>query len=339
MSALLAALLAAAPAAPVPVPALGPNLERFAYPYPVERFGARAQGEAVEMVYMDVPAEGTPNGHVALLLHGKNFCGATWEGTARALAKAGYRVIIPDQIGFCKSSKPTGFQYSFAQLAELTRRLLDDRHVERAVVVGHSMGGTVAVRLALLYPGWVERLVLVNPLGLTDRVAQGVPYADLDALMLEEATTDAESIRRYQLANYYHGTWRPEYDRWVTMLAGMYAGRGRDTVIAAQARTSEMIATQPVAYELGRLRVPVTFPDRHEGPDRVRQGARARGTARFDPADSGGGGCGGGEGAARARRPAGRTGPCAAGGGSCALRGDVAGDARGAGPVRRAWTR
>ena len=57
------------------------------------------------MAYMDVkPA--APNGHIVVLLHGKNFCAATWQGTIATLTAAGYRVIAIDQIGFCKSSKP-----------------------------------------------------------------------------------------------------------------------------------------------------------------------------------------------------------------------------------------
>ncbi len=65
------------------------------------------------MAFLDWPATATPNGTTVVLLHGKNFCAATWGDTARGLAAAGYRVIAPDQIGFCKSSKPTGYQYSF----------------------------------------------------------------------------------------------------------------------------------------------------------------------------------------------------------------------------------
>jgi pimeloyl-ACP methyl ester carboxylesterase len=54
-----------------------------------------------------------PNGRTAVLLHGKNFCAATWESTIRTLTQAGYRVVAPDQIGFCKSSKPRQYQFSF----------------------------------------------------------------------------------------------------------------------------------------------------------------------------------------------------------------------------------
>ena len=87
----------------------------------------------------------------------------------------------------------------------------------------------------------------------------GVPYADLGVLRAEEAKTDAASIKAYQLRTYYHGEWRPAYDRWVAMLAGQYASPDGDVVRDAQARLSDMIQTQPVAAELPRLTMPVSL--------------------------------------------------------------------------------
>src|SRR3954467_5914080 len=93
------------PPATDPGPAYGMQLEGFAYPWPVVLYRFRSQGQDLQMAYMDIkPAR--PNGRVAVLLHGKNFCAATWQATITGLADAGYRVIAPDQIGFCKSSKP-----------------------------------------------------------------------------------------------------------------------------------------------------------------------------------------------------------------------------------------
>ncbi|MFV1920005.1 alpha/beta hydrolase [Sphingomonas sp. MJ1 (PH-R8)] len=240
-------------------PDFGANLERFDYPYPVRWFETRAQGEAVRMAYLDVAPTAAANGTTVVLLHGKNFCAATWGETIGDLAARGYRVIAPDQIGFCKSSKPAGFQYSFHALASLTSALLDRAGAGRVVLVGHSTGGVLATRFALLYPKRLSQLVLVNPLGLNDTLAEGVPYTPLDGLRAEEAKTDAGSIKAYQLRNYYHGQWRPAYDRWVAMLAGQYASAEGDTVREAQARLSDMIETQPVAAELSRVAVPVTL--------------------------------------------------------------------------------
>jgi pimeloyl-ACP methyl ester carboxylesterase len=57
-------------------------------------------------------------------------------------------VIAPDQMGFGKSSKPFGYQYSFALLAQHTRALLASLGIERCAVLGHSTGGMLAVRYA-----------------------------------------------------------------------------------------------------------------------------------------------------------------------------------------------
>lgn len=247
--------IAAAPAAPP----LGANLENFAYPLPVKWFETVSQSGPVRMAWLDVGPTAAANGRTIVLLHGKNFCAATWADTATALAARGYRVIVPDQVGFCKSSKPAGYQYSFHAMAELTRALLDHAGAGPVILVGHSTGGILAARFALLHPDRVARLVLLNPLGLNDTLAQGVPYADLARLRADEARTDAASIKAYQLRSYYHGEWRPAYDRWVAMLAGQYAGPDGDIVRDAQARLSDMIQTQPIAAELPRLAVPVTL--------------------------------------------------------------------------------
>lgn len=237
----------------------GPRLEGFDYPYPVHTFALESQQQKLEMAYLDVPAGGTPNGRTAVLLHGKNFCAATWRDTITALTQAGYRVIAPDQIGFCKSSKPAGYQYSLAQLAANTHALLQQLGIERASVVGHSMGGMLAIRYALLFPASVERLALVDPIGLEDWKAEGVPWRSVDAWYAGELKTDFSSIQRYQREVYYGGDWKPEYEHWARMQAGMYAGPGKQAVAWSQALTSDMVFNQPVVYELSRLAVPTTL--------------------------------------------------------------------------------
>ena len=239
-------------------PDFGPMLERFTYPWPVQTMEVDVAGTPAQMAFMDVAAP-RPNGRSVVLLHGKNFCGATWESSVRALTGAGYRVLVPDQIGFCKSSKPRAAQYSFEMMAELTRRLMQSRGIAKASIVGHSFGGMLAMRYAIMFPETVERLVLVNPLGLKDRSEEGLPYVDVDTLWAGEKKTSYATIKAYQLENYYHGAWKPAYDRWVWMQAGMYAGAGRDQVALAQAKTSEIIKTQPVAHELYRIAPPTTL--------------------------------------------------------------------------------
>jgi pimeloyl-ACP methyl ester carboxylesterase len=257
LSVAAAALLAAtfAHAQQPAVPALGPQLEKFTYPHEVKRLPLKTQGQTLSMAYMDIPAD-KPNGRTAVLLHGKNFCGATWEGTIDALRAEGYRVIVPDQIGFCKSSKPADYQYSFHQLAHNTRTLLNELGIERSIVIGHSMGGMLAARYALQYPDATQALVMVNPLGLEDWKAKGVPYRTIDAWYQSELKTSFEGIKKYQLNTYYAGQWKPEYDKWVAMSAGMYVGEGKERVAWNQALTYDMIYTQPVVHEFGQIKPP-----------------------------------------------------------------------------------
>ncbi|HEY3458031.1 MAG TPA: alpha/beta hydrolase [Bryobacteraceae bacterium] len=251
---LLALVLLAAPL--VIAQSYGPRLEGFTYPWPVTLYRFESQNQSLEMAYMDVkPAR--PNGRTAVLLHGKNFCAATWKATISALTDAGYRVIAPDQIGFCKSSKPERYQFTFEQLAGNTHALLTSLGIHRAIIMGHSTGGMLAIRYALMYPSEVEHLVLVDPIGLEDWRARGVPWQSVDVLYQRELKTSAERIRSYERATYYAGTWDPAYERWVQMLAGMYRGPGRARVAWDSALLYDMIYTQPVIYEFGSLRMPV----------------------------------------------------------------------------------
>ena len=253
------------------VASYGPQLEGFSYPHPIQRFEFSSQGQPMSMAFMDIAPTAKANGRSVVLLHGKNFCGATWERTIGVLTHAGYRVIAPDQIGFCASTKPRQYQFSFHQLAANTHALLKSRGVERATIIGHSMGGMLAARYALSHPQAVEQLVLVNPIGLEDWQAEGVPYATIDELYQSEQNTSFETIKAYQQRYYYNGKWQPEYDRWVGMLAGMYAGEGREMVMRNQAQTSEMLFTQPVVHEFGRIAAPTLLLI--GGKDRTAPGA------------------------------------------------------------------
>ncbi len=255
--ALLVALAAVLPAiAANDRPAYGPQLQGFDYPWPVSHFAFTSQGVAMDMAYMDVkPA--APNGRTVVVLHGKYFCAATWQGTIAALVGAGYRVIAPDQVGFCKSTKPAHYQYSLQQLAGNTRALLASLAIKRSVVIGHSMGGMLGMRYALMYPEAVDKLVLVDPIGLEDWKAKGVPWQSVDAWYRQELKTTADGLRNYERATYYAGRWEPKFERWVQMLAGLYRGPGHEIVAWNAALVDDMVSTQPVVYELQNISVPV----------------------------------------------------------------------------------
>jgi pimeloyl-ACP methyl ester carboxylesterase len=237
-------------------PEYGPELQGFDYPYTVKHFAFESQGKSLQMGYMDVAAHGKANGRSVVLMHGKNFCGATWDRSIKALSEAGYRVIAPDQIGFCTSSKPDSYQYSFQQLATNTQQLLKALGIQKASVLGHSTGGMLATRYALQYPEQVEQLALVNPIGLEDWKALGVPYRTVDQWYARELKLNADGIRTYERNTYYGGRWKPEFDRWVDMLAGLNKGPGHTQVAWNSALIYDMIFTQPVYYEFKDLKMP-----------------------------------------------------------------------------------
>ena len=237
-------------------PVYGPELQGFDYPYPVRDYAFDSQRQGLHTAYMDVAPTGRPNGRTAVLLHGKNFCAATWRDTIAKLVDAGFRVIAPDQIGFCKSSKPEAYQFSFRQLAQNTHDLLASLGIERATIIGHSTGGMLAAYYALLYPAATEQLVMVDPVGLEDWTAKGVPPISIEQWVARDLKTTAETIRAYETSTYYAGRWEPRYEVWVQMLAGMYRGAGRDRVAWNSALIYDMIMTEPVVYRLGDIKVP-----------------------------------------------------------------------------------
>lgn len=236
-------------------PAYDAMLTGYAYPFEVRQHPLTAQRQKLEMAYMDVRPE-RPNGKTVLLLHGKNFSGAYWDRTIRALTAGGYRVIVPDQIGFGKSSKPEHFQFTFQELATHNRSLLDALGVSKVSVVGHSMGGMLAMRFALMYRDLVERLALVNPIGLEDW-KRLVPYRTIEESYRAELQATPESVRKYMQENYFAGEWRPEYDALTEIQAGWLRGPDRERMAWISALTSDMIFTQPILYEDWDLKLPM----------------------------------------------------------------------------------
>ena len=228
------------------------SMEGYDYPYPVHFLPINIEGQDLKMAYMDVTPAGKSNGRAVLLLHGKNFFGAYWKDTISALAQQGYRVIVPDQIGFGKSSKPN-IHYSFHQLASNTKRLVESLGVQRLAVVGHSMGGMLATRFALMYPAAVSHLILENPIGLED-YRELVPYLPLDQAYKNELNATEQGIRAYNKS--YYVNWKPEYDAFfATVALRMRLSGEYPRQALSAALTYQMIYEQPVCHEFADLRV------------------------------------------------------------------------------------
>ena len=146
---------------------LGIALEGWPYPGPVKFLPVLAAGQPVRMAYMDFVPSGPSNGRAIFLLHGKNFDSSYWPGPIGWRRDAGFRAIVPDQVGFNKSAKPD-IDYSFEFLATNTMSLADALGLGQITVLGQSMGGMLAVRMASMYPERIQQLMLEDPIGLVD---------------------------------------------------------------------------------------------------------------------------------------------------------------------------
>ena len=228
-------------------------LSNYNYPFEVNFLNISSQGKTLKMAYMFLP--GDKNKPVVTLLHGKNFNGAYWEQTAKLLNSKGYNVLMPDQIGFGKSSKPTDYQYSFSALALNTKSLLAHLKVERSIIIGHSMGGMLASRFALNHSENTTKLILINSIGL-ENYLRYVEYKDIDFFYQSELKKTPEKIIAYQRKNYYDGAWNSSYEALTLPLSGWTQGPDRKLIAYVNALTYDMIFNQPVIEELKYLTVP-----------------------------------------------------------------------------------
>lgn len=110
-------------------------------------------------------------GPAVVFLHGSGSgaCGhSNFKNNYPQLVKNGYRVILPDLIGFGYSDKPDNIEYPLDLFVECVKQTLDHAGVAKYTLVGNSLGGAVALKFALDYPQHVEKLVLMAPGGLND---------------------------------------------------------------------------------------------------------------------------------------------------------------------------
>ena len=234
---------------------LGIGIEGWPYPYPVHLFGVVNGGQPLRMAYMDVAPTAPANGRTAVLLHGKNFSSDYWANVISDLTALGTRVVVPDQIGFNKSSKPD-LDYSFDTLSADTLALLDHLGVAGPVdLVGHSTGGMLAVRFALLHPERVRRLALEDPIGLEDyRV--NIPPQTIATLTAAELKQTPASYRAF-IARYFVVYPKEKQEVFVDQRMRIAASSEYDRWAKSSAEAYQMIYRQPVRSEYRDLAMPV----------------------------------------------------------------------------------
>src|SRR3954453_1478508 len=272
---LLSALLAAMPLAAVHAaePAsrepYGIGLEGFGYPYPVSMLPLVNDGELVRMAYM-VIAPSTPNAHTVVLLHGRNFPSSYWAPVIRTLSEAGYRVVVPDQIGFGKSSKPAA-DLHIDTLARNTIALLDHLGVAKADIVAHSLGGMLAVRIARAYPDRVARLVLAAPIGLEDYRLY-VPPTPTEKILENEDRLTADAYRRQLETNYSLKLPPEQVTPFIDARFNIKASSEYPRWLRAFVSSAQLIYREPVVHEIPLITQPTLFvmgADDHNAPGRA----------------------------------------------------------------------
>jgi pimeloyl-ACP methyl ester carboxylesterase len=270
LSALLAAMPlafvhAAEPAAREPY---GIGLEGFAYPYPVSMLPLVNDGEQVRMAYMDVAAA-TPNGRTVVLLHGRNFPSSYWAPVIRTLSEAGYRVVVPDQIGFGKSSKPAA-DLHFDTLARNTIALLDHLGIAKVELVAHSLGGMLGVRLSRAYPDRIEHLLLAAPIGLEDYRLY-VPPTPTEKILENEDKLTADGYRKQLETNYSLKLPPEQVTPFIDARFNIKGSSEYPRWLRAFVNSAQLIYREPVAHEIPLLTLPVLFvmgADDHNAPGR-----------------------------------------------------------------------
>lgn len=114
----------------------------------------------------DIRIADAGEGPVVVFIHGSGP-GASGASNFRdnwpAFVAAGYRVILPDLIGYGASSKPEGIDYTLQLFTDTLYDALRQHGIEKASLVGNSLGGGVAIQMTLDHPDFAERLVLMAP--------------------------------------------------------------------------------------------------------------------------------------------------------------------------------
>src|SRR5215831_18645136 len=241
----------------------------FPYPSPVNLLPLVNEGEDLRMAYMDV-APSQPNGRTVVLLHGRNFPASSWAPVIKVLSEVGYRVVVPDQIGFGKSSKPGG-ELHFDTLARNTVALLNHLKIDKADIVAHSMGGMLAVRIARAYPDRVAHLVLTAPIGLED-YRQYVPPTPTEKILENEDKLTAEDYRKQLQVNYAIKLPPEQVTPFIDARFNIKNSAEYPRWLRAFASSAQMIYREPVVSEIPLVTQPTLFimgADDHNAPGKA----------------------------------------------------------------------
>lgn len=221
------------------------SMQDWHYPYPVHRLSLN---DSLEIAYIDEGRGDT----TLVFIHGLGSYLKSWQKTIDSLSPY-YRCVAIDLPGYGKSSKGD-YPFTLQFFADSVHDFIERLGLDKVVIVGHSMGGQIAMRLVLDYPERYEQLILLAPAGFeTFTAAEGQAIRSVYTAALIKAMPEAQIVKNFEI-NFHDMpadarfmiddrlTMRQtiEYDRYCEMIPRCVAA----------------MLQEPVFAELGRIRLP-----------------------------------------------------------------------------------
>src|SRR5690625_2659656 len=221
------------------------SMEEMDYKYPVKKI---ALSDDTTIAYAD---QGSGE-QTLILIHGLGSYLRAWENNIEALSE-NYRVIAVDLPGYGKSSKGN-YEFSMTYYAGVLKEISEVLELKNVVLVGHSMGGQIALTAALQYPQWVEKMVLVAPAGF-EKFNKGEREWFRNVMALDAVKyTTVEQIRTNLSYNFYNMPEEAEF--MFTDRVAMRGTPGFDGYCYAVSESVKGMVDQPIYEFLPEIKQP-----------------------------------------------------------------------------------
>lgn len=224
-------------------------------------------GKEPGLSYVELGPEGGASKGTVVLIHGLGSSLKFWRYQLDALAARGYRVLAADMLGYGKSEKPAGFPYTTEAMAEVLEEWLEAAGAPDPILVGHSMGGQIALSYAISRPEGARALVLTAPAGFEYFSRREVAWfkANFSKALVKGATEEGiwDSVRKNNF-----NRWRPELTWLIEDRVRLAKARDFDAYAYAQVKSVHGLANDGfVRDNLEAIRVPVLIV--HGDADRL----------------------------------------------------------------------
>jgi pimeloyl-ACP methyl ester carboxylesterase len=220
--------------------------------------------EVPEIAFVELNPEGK---QTIVFLHGLGSYLKFWRYQLDEFAKKGYRVIAIDMIGYGKSSKPASFPYTMEAMGDAVRELLQQLEVSKPVLIGHSMGGQVALSYSIRYPSEPVAVVLTAPAGFeTFSSREKGWFTSVFSTTLVKSTSEAGVWGAVGRNNFYR--WSDDYLWLIEERVRLSGAKAFDQYAYAQVRSVHgLLDTDFVRAHLEKITVPTLIV--HGDQDRL----------------------------------------------------------------------